>query len=299
MSKPPHFVIVGAPKAGTTSLYHYLQQHPKIFMPENKEPRYFCGPLSDVFEYGKKHMDSGLVSTEDEYLALFRNAPPEVICGEASTDYLCSPMSANNIHAWNPSAKIIIMLRNPVDRAYSEYEHSVGANLETSTFWESLCLEDERIKLFHNPIYWHVRRGLYFEGVKKYLELFGKDKVRIIFFEEFAKSTATVVESLFEYLGVPSQPVNVNKRYNSRREWVPHALNRVFSSRWVQPVIRFVEKIIGQRRMQDVLNRLPPQKKENVRDILSKEQFEWLQGKFREDILKLQYLLGVNLDHWI
>lgn len=299
MSKPPHFLIVGAPKAGTTSLYRYLQQHPQIFMPENKEPRFFCGYATDVFEFGNKCFHAEIVSTKADYLALFQGAPAGAISGEASTDYLSCPQAANRIHAWNPSAKIIIMLRNPVDRAYSEYQHSITAKFQKNNFWESLCLEEERIEQHYDPIFWHVRRGLYFEAVKEYIEVFGKDRVRIVFFEEFANSTASVVASLFEFIGVPACAVNVAERHNAGSEIAPHIRHGVFCSKFVRPIIWFAGQYLGQKSMLNITKWLPCNKKGSVRDMLTNGQYDWLRGKFREDILKLQKLLGVNLGHWL
>ncbi|MBI5627067.1 MAG: sulfotransferase domain-containing protein [Nitrosomonadales bacterium] len=301
MNKPPHFLIVGAPKAGTTSLYRYLQQHPQIFMPENKEPRFFCGYSTDAFEFGKKYFHSEIVSTKEDYLALFRDAPAGAISGEASTDYLSCPQAANRIHAWNPSAKIIIMLRNPVERAYSEYQHSIAAKFQTSNFWESLCLEEERIKQHYDPIFWHVRRGLYFEAIKEYIELFGKDRIRIIFFEEFANSTATVVASLFEFLGVSAFPVNVTERHNANaaREKAPETMRGVFASKFVRPIIQFIGKAFGHDAQPTTIYGSPYHKTAGVREMLTNEQYDWLCGNFREDILKLQALLGVDLGRWL
>ncbi len=129
-----HFVIVGAPKCGTTSLYRYLQQHPRVFMPENKEPRFFCDYPVASFEFGTKQFHPSVVTAPDEYLGLFRDAPPGAILGEASTDYLSCQGVAERLHAWNPEAKIIVMLRDPIDRAYSEYQHSIAANFQTLSF---------------------------------------------------------------------------------------------------------------------------------------------------------------------
>jgi hypothetical protein len=298
-NKPPHFLIVGAPKSGTTSLYRYLQQHPLIFMPENKEPRFFCDYATDIFEFGTKYFHPGIVGTKADYLDLFRDAPEGAISGEASTDYLSCPQAAKRVHAWNPSVKIIIMLRNPVDRAYSEYQHSIAAKFQTQTFWDSLCLENERCEQHYDPIFWHVRRGLYFEAVKEYIELFGKDRVRVIFFEEFTDSTALVVESLFEFLGIPTYPVDVSERHNAGTEHKPDVFQKVFSAKFVRPIIQLIGMVIGHKTQETIIKRLPHKKKNSVHDMLSNEQYNWLHGKFREDILKLQGLLCMNLEHWL
>lgn len=294
-NKPPHFLIVGAPKSGTTSLYRYLQQYPRIFMPKNKEPRFFCGYETDTFEFGTKQFHPEIVSTASDYLDLFRDAPAGAISGEASTDYLSCPQAAKRIQAWNPSTKIIIMLRNPVDRAYSEYQHSIAGKFQANTFWESLCLESERIHQRYDPVFWHVRRGFYFEAVNEYIELFGRDRVQIIFFEEFADSTASVVESLFKFLEVQAFPVNVSERHNSG------SVNSrdVAQGKFSRSLNKIIGKVIGKKTPEDIINRLPSMKNVEVRDVLSNTQYDWLRGNFREDILKLQQLLDVNLEHWL
>ena len=110
-TKKPGFFIVGAPKCGTTSFYHYLRQHPQIFMPDNKEPHYFGSDL-------KKRSDE-FIKTEEEYLSLFKDADSSQMAGEASTFYLYSKAAQKEIKGFNPHAKIIIMLRNPIDFLHS------------------------------------------------------------------------------------------------------------------------------------------------------------------------------------
>ena len=182
----PHFVIVGAPKCGTTSLYRYLQQHPRVFMPENKEPRFFCDYPVASFEFGTKQFHPSIVTAPDEYLGLFCDAPPGAILGEASTDYLSCPGVAERLHAWNPEAKIIVMLRDPIDRAYSEYQHSIAANFQTLSFAESLREEKRRFAEGYDPIFAHVRRSLYTDGVNDFQQKFGQSNVKVILFEQFA-----------------------------------------------------------------------------------------------------------------
>ena len=209
----PHFVIVGAPKCGTTSLYRYLQQHPGVFMPENKEPRFFCNYPTASFEFGTKQFHPNIVTAPDEYLGLFRDAPPGAILGEASTDYLSCPGVAERLHAWNPDAKIIVMLRDPIDRAYSEYQHSIAASFQTLSFAESLREEKRRFAEGYDPIFAHVRRGLYADGVKDFQQKFGRSNVKVILFEQFSSATQAVVQSVFEFLALSPMKVDVSEIY--------------------------------------------------------------------------------------
>jgi Sulfotransferase domain len=288
MSTLPHFVIAGAPKCGTTSLYYYLQEHPSIFMPANKEPRFFCNYSLDQFEFGKKHFHPNIVTDPDSYLSLFDNAPQGAICGEASTDYLSRSGTAARIHDWNPHTKIIIMLRNPVDRAYSEYRHSIKAGLQTETFWNSLRLENARVAGGYDPIFWHVRRGLYSSAVEDFIDTLGRDNVRIILFDEFSADTARIVMSIFEFLGVPQIDVDTSTRH-AADDRTPH--NRAGIS-------SFIKRTPNQSRRQNfaryVAGDLDP-----VRMALTPEQYSSLKGCFSQDIEHLQAILQRDLSHWL
>jgi Sulfotransferase domain len=202
----PNFFIVGAAKSGTTSLYQYLRQHPDIYMPAElgwKEPSYYCDT------YG--------VANYEFYLSLFKDANTQKRIGEASTAYLSSPESARRIYDAVPDAKIIMVLRNPVDRAYSLYKWMFQHGYETiSRFEEALEAEihDRKDKpefmsgKFYKgsfSYYWdflYFSSGLYYEQVKRYYHLFPKGQMAVIIFEEFAKDTRQTVRSLYKFLGV-------------------------------------------------------------------------------------------------
>ena len=149
MARSPNFFIVGAARSGTTSMWEYLKQHPDIFMPEGfayKEPSYFC----NLYGYNDFNL----------YLELFAGVKEEKAVGEASTPYLTSPESAAWIREVYPAAKIIILLRNPVDRAYSMYNWMIKEGYEgVYPFEEALDVEKVRIKDEHfkyiNPQYYH------------------------------------------------------------------------------------------------------------------------------------------------
>jgi hypothetical protein len=157
--KLPNFFIVGAPKAGTTSLYAYLDQHISVYMSPLKEPNYFASELrvenfveearprinceiDALQDYLRGDMSEkrfgGLVSTWDDYLKLYRKVSDETAIGEATPCYLWSETAARNIAARIPHAKIIISLRNPVDRAFSQYLHMVTVGSTRRSFREQI-----------------------------------------------------------------------------------------------------------------------------------------------------------------
>jgi hypothetical protein len=198
----PNFLIVGAAKAGTTSLYEYLRQHPDIFMPQWKELSFFigdpCGPLHRV----KKAR---------YYFKVFAEAQGHKAVGEASTSYLSDEAAAGIIRNKLGEIKIIIILRDPVAMSYSLYNHQLRKEGETcATFESALEAEENRRQSlsFRQRCYgWHANyyyyhRGLYFEQVKRYLDTFGKDRVKIILFEELAKATVEAVQDVYRFLSV-------------------------------------------------------------------------------------------------
>lgn len=187
----PNLFIVGAARAGTTSLYHYLAQHPEIYMSPLKEPDFFS-PGANPRRWVEK------AYSENAYLELFRGATKEKLLGEASTSYLWFPSAPGAIHAQVPLAKILIVLREPIDRAYSHYLMDISDGVESRPFYEVLR-EDARRGV---PSYADL--GLYCDQVGRYLELFGDD-VLVLFFEQLFADLRTGLHRTFEFLNVDPQ----------------------------------------------------------------------------------------------
>lgn len=204
--RAPNFFIVGAAKSGTTSLWQYLKQHPDVYMPADiasKEPSFYCDT------YG--------VQGYEAYLSLFfKDATTEKRIGEASTPYLTSPESARRIYDAFPDARIIMLLRNPVNRAYSLWKWMHAYGYETiGTFEEALEAEfrsrkdnPEFIGKFQkggSAYYWdflYFHSGLYFNQVKRYYDLFPKKQLAVLIFEEFVESPLQFVHEVYEFLDV-------------------------------------------------------------------------------------------------
>ena len=198
----PNFLIVGAAKAGTTSLYHYLNQHPDIFMPEWKELSFFIGD-----PHGPLHK----VKTPSTYQIVFSKADNQQAVGEASTSYLYDESAPRIISNRLGTIKIFILLRDPVAMSYSLYNHQVRREGETiNSFEEALAAEDRRRKdpEFKKRCYgWHAnyyyfQRGLYYNQVKRYIDALGRENVKIFLFDELAKDPVEVSREAFRFLGV-------------------------------------------------------------------------------------------------
>lgn len=208
----PNFFIVGAAKAGTTSLWMYLKQHPEIYMPptlETKEPSFFC------YLYGYKDFAS--------YLSLFANAKGKKAIGEASHAYMTSPESAEWIHKVYPQAKIIIVLRNPIERAYSLYNWMIREGYEwIYPFEKALIAEEERyisekfkhhnVQYYYNYLYFYS--GLYKEQIKRYLELFSIEQIHIILFDDLQNNPVATTQRIYRFLGVNHNFIPTIEVYN-------------------------------------------------------------------------------------
>ena len=175
MIKNPNFLVVGAAKSGTTSIYYYLKQHPEIFLPDLKECRFFSNIKTSINNpITNKPHNVGIINNYDDYIKLFENITVEKVIGDVSPDYLYYYQSSiKNIKKnLGNEVKIIIILRNPIERAFSNYFHLVKENNFDLTFQETIERESEWI---NNNIWWgfHViKGGFYYEAVKAYIDNF-------------------------------------------------------------------------------------------------------------------------------
>ncbi len=207
MQKWPNFFIVGAPKAGTTSLYAYLKETKDIYMSPVKEPRYFQIRIPESY--------LPRISDKAKYLKLFRKVTDEKAIGEATPTYLQDPESAKLIHNVVPDARIIILLRDPVERAFSHYLTIKSQGIEKNSFHnvikQSIEIRLKGIEKYNT----YLDHGLYAKAVKRYVNIFGTNKVKILIFEEFIKDPKKTIQDVLDFLGVKSEPPqNVEQSFN-------------------------------------------------------------------------------------
>jgi hypothetical protein len=289
----PNFLVVGAAKSGTTSLYSYLNQHPDIFMPKWKELSFFIG---DAF--GPIHK----VKKLEYYRKVFAKVQNQSAIGEASTSYLYDFTAPKRIKDVLGTIKILIVLRNPVEMAYSLYHHQVRKEGETLKTFED-ALEEEKYRYndvgFKKKCYgWHANyyyfyRGLYFEQVKRYLDAFGKDNVMIFLFEELTEEPVRIVQKAFRFLGVSDTFVPVIKVHNPAggilnipRFWedaglLQKTMSFVFSKNMVKKIPLLLRNI-GKKP--------PPPIKPTTAQGLSE--------RFYSDICCLEQLIDKDLSAW-
>jgi len=284
MEQWPNFFIVGTAKAGTTTLHEYLKKIPEIYMSPLKEPNYFA--LEKIPEnYFRKPIRS-----KEKYFSLFNNVKKQRIIGESSVNYLADSKAPKLIHQVSPNAHILISLRDPVERVYSEYfMHRRGGHLNP-IFLEQIKFElNNQIDYSKHNI--GLTKGLYSEYVKRYFSLFGKNKVKIIIFEEFIKHQKQTVEEILEFLGIPHSLTMFDEEAH-RSFSVPR--NRLFQLILGNiTIINSAAKFLPQSsrtylREQFLVTKKPkPKMDEDARKILI--------NYYKEDVEKLKHLLDRKL----
>jgi Sulfotransferase domain len=188
----PTLFVVGAARAGTSSLWAYLDQHPQIFMSRRKEPHFFTDHRPSIVTP---------VSDEQTYLNLFARARPGQILGEASPSYLTDPPAPAAIARVSPDARIVAILRDPVARAHSAYWHRRRYGKDQRSFLEAIQTQLAEPDL-GPPGKGYLRGGLYAEAIRRYLETFGSERVLVLFLTELAADTRGELKRIFEFLGV-------------------------------------------------------------------------------------------------
>lgn len=310
----PNFFLVGAPKAGTTSLCQYLEQHPQVFLCPIKEPGYFADEIRpenfsealrpkirqeirDVEDYLAGPMLqkrlNGPVIEWSSYLKLFSTVNGETAVGDASVHYLWSPSAARNIAARIPQARILMLLRHPADRAYSQYLHGVTSGLIGVSFREHVHRSlghNGKFDLYH-PF---LEFGMYSQQVKRYLESFPRDRVFIALYEEYRDRPQGTLRHILGFLGVdPDVPIDQSERHREPR--VPrsvglgHLLKK--SGAWngakrlIPAAMRPLVRSAAVRPRKDL--------------VMDPKDRRYLVAYYRDDIGKLAALLNRDLDAWM
>lgn len=247
----PNLFIVGVARAGTTSLAHCLGQHPDVFMAPVKEPYYFT-----------RYHPAWVAVPHQElaYLDLFRHSGDAKYRGEATPAYFWDDESARSIKDASPEARIVISLREPVDRAYSEYSLLRRSTDERRPSFvevvsEELQLSDQK---GDDPRYNYVSHGLYADGVARFFDTFGRDRVHVLFFEEFASNPRAEIRKVYEFLQLEPEwadRINVSVKNrggvprNKLAERILYSPRARVAARWTlpPPARSWVERVLMQR----------------------------------------------------
>ena len=299
----PNFLIIGAEKSGTTALWHYLNQHPQIYMSPVKEPQFFAYENQDINFRGPGPLSkSSLPVTQlSQYEALFSNACNQFkAVGEVSPSYLYSPLAPERIKSYIPDVKLIAILRNPVDRAYSRFMHLIRDEREKHTnFDEALQQEEWRIKNNWWPDFYYKRNGNYHQQLLRYYDLFDHNQIRVYIYEEFSADPVSTVQDIYDFLNVDNQFVpNTSLRPNTSgipKNKLIHKLLRELNR--LRPLI---EPIVPETLKQQILSRAQHIRARNLsKPKLSADIRKRLKAFFKSDILELSTLIDRNLSVWL
>jgi hypothetical protein len=203
--KWPDFIIIGAPKAGTTAFYRALGRHPEIFTPSLKEPGFF-GYSGQAVSWpcpGGRQKARELVRCEQKYSRLFAECTPDARAGEASMNYFLEAAAPINVGKYAPEAKLIAILRNPVERAYSQWQHMRMRGWEPlENFDQALAAEEDRMKKGWRPAWAYAANSRYGTNLERWLSIAPKENLLILFYEDWCAEPQTVLRRACQHTGV-------------------------------------------------------------------------------------------------
>ncbi len=285
----PNFFLAGAPKSGTTSLFYYLKGHPGVYMCPIKEPNFFSA--ADI-QNQNLYYTAPLVSNIKDYKSLFEQVGDEKAVGEASVSYLFYKDVAGRIKMTVPEPKIIILLRDPVERGFSHYL------MDSRLGYIKFSFEDIIYKRSPSPLldlYYQqvVELGLYFHQVKRYIDTFGPERVKIILSEDLKNDNSSVMASVCEFLDIePYILLETERQYNVYRRPRGSIIRHLYTIKILRKAIKSAAPVKLVDRVKNLL--LIKEKKPRV----PPETRDYLVQFYQKDVRKLSDLIGRDLRAW-
>lgn len=288
MQIKPNFFIVGAPKAGTTSLYEYLKTVPSIYFSPVKEPEFF----SRIIVPNKKPFYP--IRDEEKYLSLFKKAKNAKIIGEASTFYLSDPGSAKLIHDFSPNSYILISIRDPISRLVSHYSMLKKLG-HTKLSIHDQIKRDLDPKVTNESEHIRAKTGLYFEDIQRYQKLFGPKKVKVIVFEEWIRNPLPTLNEIIQFLNLDYSLKDFsNEVFNKFQEESSIPRNDISYSLMYSkdaPKIYNIMPKFGKKIIRKVLLK----KSYSPKPELDKEDFDLLFQYYKDDVKRIYDFFGRTL----
>ncbi len=273
--------IVGAPKTGTTSLYYYLNQHTNVCMSSIKEPNFFSAKEVNSLFY-----KSQIVDDINEYHKLFSPNKKQII-GEASVSYLFFNEVPNRIYKYNPKAKIIILLRNPIERALSHYLMDFRLGFCSENF-EDIIAQPEIFPQYYQQ---YLELGNYFLQLKRYLNVFNENQLSIVFYDDLKSNSQKVMKHIFSFLEIEFQHLDYsiqNSFLSPSNKFVSelykfNSLRKIVKSLFPEPFLSLVKSIFFSN---------------NSKPTFSDSIIKQLNAYYKSDIVELEKLLNKDLSKW-
>jgi hypothetical protein len=301
VSRRPNFVVLGAPKCGTTALSEYLRDHPQVFVSRPKEPHYFCDDFDYYYAPGER--------TEEHYLRLFDAADESHLAiGEASVWYLYSRTAARNIEAFDPGMRVIVMVRNPVELVpslHSQLRYMLDEDEpDPEAAWR---LQEQRARGERLPSTVRVPEFLQYGAaaalgaqLRRVYEQIPRERVKVLVFDDLRADAGAVYRDALDFLGVPddgrSEFPRVNENKVHQRAAVARLTQRPPAA--LVAVARGVKRVGGIERL-GVLDRVRRTNRQVARrEDISPAFAQELREYFREDVAELGELIGRDLSAW-
>lgn len=296
----PTFLVLGVAKSGTTSLYHYLNQHPQVYLPSKKEPHFFAHgeePLPTFTGPGAANPQKQVIMTLVAYQALFAEWRDEAAVGDLSTTNML-PRACERIQHYIPNARMILLLRQPTERAYSQFLHARRVGLEPlRDFAQALAAEPMRVERGWVPGLFYRPSGFYAPILHRYFAAFPREQIRVYLHEEWQTEPSRVLREIFDFIGVDTQFIpDMSVRHNTaaipRNQWLIRFLRQPHvAKQWLKPVMPTALRRQGVQWL-TAYNRakaptLDPQLRAELNEL------------YRQDIVQTQRLLGRDLSHWL
>lgn len=300
----PNLYVIGGMRCGSTAMCSYLAEHPEVFFSKLKEPKFFLLKRIGLdFQMASSNRDGFLGRsrwTWASYLELFEEARDERIVAEGSAGYICEPWVPEEIYQFTPDAKIIAVLRNPLERAYSHYLFHLQVGYEwVKDFEQALRLEDSRIREGYWHGYFYRTVGLYGQQLRRYFDIFPRENIRVYLSDELKSSPGQIMRDVYRFLGIDNgfAPVS-NARTNATLlnrnnsvSWIDHA--RAVTGP-VRPLLKAAKRLPGASRAVTSLHhrmlRFPPFKNSTKRA---------LRDFFADDVKLLSEVLGRDMSGWL
>ena len=289
MTIKPDFFIIGAPKSATTALWHYLSRHPDVFMPELKEPHYFSSDLK-----------FGRIKTQQQYIDLFKEAEIQHLrVGEASVYYLYSDTAVPNIECFNPNAKYIVSVRNPVEMAVSLHAEQLGSIENIRDFRQAWAATDSRRNGVNIPAFCDEPRLLLYDEIcqvgkqlTRLLSRVDRDRVKIVLFDDIKYSPGNVYTEITDFLEIAKHEIKGFDVHRQRKHWRYPVLTRALNQ------LGIIKGRLGIKKSTGLLRPLYKANMSARHNVIPYEMWFELSKYFADDIKQLEDIMHRKLSAW-
>jgi Sulfotransferase family len=294
----PDFLLVGAPKAGTTALHVALAQHPQLYLSPVKEPKFFLtdgAPPAGPGGPGDAQTFRQYVWRRSDYEALFDAAPAGTRKGESTTLYLRDPAAHVRIAGLLPDAKLVAVVRDPIDRAHSNWTHLRSAGLEpVADFLKACAQEESRAARGWGPFWRYLDLGRYGAQLRHLYSVFPREQVHVVLYRDLRREPVSTLDAICAFLGVDTGVVGTVPAENVTAAAAQSRFDRVVGN--VLPALDRLPAAVRGPVTTRVRRHL--QREQRTRAPLTPAERSALLLVFDQDITLLESLTGLRLEHW-